>query len=313
MRALVTFEGDDRSVEVEQGTSLLDAGLHAGLKVTHACGAKGKCSTCRVVLLSDVSGAVARNETERAMAALRGFPPEVRLSCQTPVHGDCHVRFLVRDDEDYDLVKDEVVPGAEAGVGEERRLAILFCDIRDFTAFSEAHAPYDVIHVLNRHFRRVHAAIEAHGGRIDNFMGDGVMALFGLDGAPERSLRAIRAGARILEDAATLSPWFEAQFHRPFRVGVGVHVGDVVVGSVGAGDRRKVTAIGDAVNLAARVEAANRAAGTSFLVSDAAREAAGPDQVRFGRRIDVELKGKSGVHALWEVELPPSDGVGRGA
>ena len=298
---LVRFDGDDREITVERGTTLLEAGLDAGLKVTHACGAKGKCSTCRVVLLSDVADAAPRNETERAMAALRGFPPEVRLSCQTPVEGDCLVRFLVRDDEDYDLVKAEILPGSEAGVGEERRLAILFCDVRDFTAFSESHAPYDVIHVLNRHFRRVHAAVEAHGGRIDNFMGDGVMALFGLDDAPGRALRAIRAGQRILDEAATLSPWFEAQFHRPFRVGIGVHVGDVVVGSVGAGERRRVTAIGDAVNLAARVESANRAAGTSFLVSDAAREAAGGDEVRYGRRVDVELKGKSGVHALWEV------------
>ncbi len=297
----VTFDGDDRSIEVAAGTSLLQAGLDAGLKVTHACGAKGKCSTCRVVMLSSVADAAPRNDVERAMAELRAFPPEVRLSCQTPVQGDCLVRFLVRDDEDYDLVKAEVSPGAEAGVGEERRLAILFCDIRDFTAFSESHAPYDVVHVLNRHFRRVHAAIEAEGGRIDNFMGDGVMALFGLDGRPHRAWRAVRAGLRILEAAAVLSPWFEAQFHRPFRVGVGVHVGDVVVGAVGAGDRRKVTAIGDAVNLAARVEASNRAAETLFLISDAAYESAGRDRVRVGRRIDVELKGKSGIHALWEV------------
>jgi adenylate cyclase len=302
MTPRVTFDGDDRTIDVERGTSLLDAGLGAGLRVTHACGGKGKCSTCRVVLLSGVADAAPRNETERTMATLRGFPPEVRLSCQTPVGGDCLVRFLVRDDEDQELVREEVAPGGEAGVGEERRLAILFCDVRDFTAFSESHAPYDVIHVLNRHFRRVHAAVEAEGGRIDNFMGDGVMALFGLDGASGRALRAIRAGLRIVGDAAALSPWFEAQFHRPFRVGVGVHVGEVVVGSVGAGDRRRVTAIGDAVNLAARVEAANRAAGTSLLVSDAAREAAGAGRLRVGRRIDVELKGKSGIHALFEVE-----------
>lgn len=302
MSPRVSFDGDDRSIEVDRGASLLDAGLGAGLRVAHACGGKGKCSTCRVVILSHVEDAAPRNETERAMAALRGFPPEVRLSCQTPATGDCLVRFLVRDDEDQDLVRAEVSAGAEAGVGEERRLAILFCDVRDFTAFSEAHAPYDVIHVLNRHFRRVHAVVEAEGGRIDNFMGDGVMALFGLDDAPGRALRAIRAGLGILDAAAALSPWFEAQFHRPFRVGVGVHVGEVVVGSVGAGDRRKVTAIGDAVNLAARVEATNRAEGTSFLVSDAAREAAGTTRVRVGRRVDVELKGKSGIHVLWEVK-----------
>jgi adenylate cyclase len=306
----VTFEGDERAIDVPVGTSLLKAGLDAGLAVTHACGGQGKCSTCRVVVLEGLAHAPARNDAERVIADRRGFAPEVRLSCQTPVVADALVRFLVRDDEDYALVREEVAEGAPPGVGEERRVAILFCDVRDFTGFAEAHAPYDVIHVLNRHFRRVHAAVEAEGGRIDNFMGDGVMALFGLDDRPERAWRALRAGSRILADAQALSPWFEAQFHRPFRVGVGVHVGDVVVGAVGAGDRRRVTAIGDPVNLAARVEAANRDAGTSFLATDDAIEAAGASRVRTGRRVDVELKGKTGVHRLWEVKgLGEAEGV----
>ncbi len=311
MNAHVTFDGDDRSIDVPVGTSLLKAGLDAGLAVTHACGGQGKCSTCRVVVLAGLGQAPPRNDLERGIAARRGFAPEVRLSCQTPVVADTLVRFLVRDDEDSALVREEVSEGAPAGVGEERRVAILFCDVRDFTGFAEAHAPYDVIHVLNRHFRHVLAAVEAEGGRIDNFMGDGVMALFGLDDAPERAWRALRAGLNILGHAEALSPWFEAQFHRPFRVGVGVHVGDVVVGAVGAGDRKRVTAIGDPVNLAARVEAANRDAGTSFLATDDAIAAAGPSRVRTGRRVEVELKGKSGVHRLWEVKgLGEAEGAG---
>ena len=302
MSAHVAFDGDARAIDVPVGTPLLKAGLDAGLAVTHACGGQGKCSTCRVVVLEGLAHAPPRNDLERGIAERRRFAPEVRLSCQTPVAGDMLVRFLVRDDEDSALVREELLEGAPAGVGEERRVAILFCDVRDFTAFAEAHAPYDVVHVLNRHFRRVHAAVEAEGGRIDNFMGDGVMALFGLDDAPHPARRALRAGLRILADAQALSPWFEAQFHLPFRVGVGVHVGDVVVGAVGAGDRRRVTAIGDAVNLAARVEAANREAGTSLLASDDALAAAGPARVVTGRRVDVALKGKSGVHRLWEVK-----------
>jgi len=301
MTARVTFHGDDRSIEVAAGTTLLEAGLAAGLRVTHACGAKGKCSTCRVVLLEGLDAVEPRGELERAVATRRSFPPDVRLSCQTQVTGDAVVRFLVRDDEDQELVREEIAEGAPSGVGEERRLAVLFCDVRDFTSFSESHPPYDVVHVLNRHFRRVHAAVEAEGGRIDNFMGDGVMALFGLSGEPDAALRAVRAGSRVVAASGELSPWFEAQFHRPFRVGVGVHVGDVVVGVVGAGERRRVTAIGDTVNVAARVEAANRAAGTSFLVTEAALAAAGPSNVRTGRRIDVELRGTTGTHRLVEV------------
>lgn len=296
----LTFLPENLAVEAEVGTRILDAALVAGIPVTHACGGQAKCTTCRVLVLGDGRALGPRTDAERGMAERRAFGDDVRLACQATVRADVTVRRLVVDAEDQVLVRGETDGTGPKGVGEERRVAVLFADVRDFTAFAESQLPYDVIHVLNRFFLRVHVVVDRHGGTIDNFMGDGVMALFGMDGAPDATGRAVHAGLDLLEEARVLSAYVEAQFHRPFRIGVGVHAGPVVLGAVGAGERRRLTAIGDTVNLASRVEGANRAAGTSFLVTADALDEVVP-RVVVGKRVDLALKGKSGTHALTEV------------
>lgn len=296
----LTLLPEDLPVDAAPGATVLDAALAAGIPLTHACGGQAKCSTCRVLVLAGADALGPRTDAELEMAGRRAFGDGVRLACQTRVLGDVTVRRLVVDEEDRVLVRDETTGTGPKGVGAERRVAVLFADVRDFTAFAESQLPYDVIHVLNRFFLRVHGVVDRHGGRIDNFMGDGAMALFGMDGAPDATARAVHAGLDLLDGARALSGYVEAQFHRPFRIGVGVHAGPVILGAVGAGERRRLTAIGDTVNLASRVEGANRAAGTELLVTQGAL-----DEVRgrvvVGRRVDLALKGKSGTHALFEV------------
>ncbi len=188
----------------------------------------------------------------------------------------------------------------------QRLLAILFSDIRDFTAFSEAHLPYDVIHALNRYFRRVAAIVEQFHGQVDNFMGDGVMALFGVDDPANATLNAVRAGLEMLRAVEGMQPYFETQFKTRLRIGVGVHYGEAVLGAIGTGERRRLTAIGDAVNVANRVENANKAADTNFLISQLAYQQVS-NQVRTGRSVQLPLKGKTGVFLLHEVTgLAPS-------
>jgi class 3 adenylate cyclase/nitrite reductase/ring-hydroxylating ferredoxin subunit len=159
----------------------------------------------------------------------------------------------------------------EARPPRELELAILFSDIRGFTTFSETQLPYDVVHILNRYFHAMGGAIREHGGYIDKYMGDGIMALFGLDGNdPDEACRsAIRAAQEMTHRLARENEHLAAQFDTRFRIGVGIHVGEVVVGEMGHPERMQFTAIGDAVNVASRVEAANKEAGTRMLISDA--------------------------------------------
>ncbi len=297
----IRYLTDGRTLDVGPGTTLLRASLDNGIPHTHVCGGNAKCSTCRVLVIEGLEHCGPRNEKEARLARDRGFAADIRLACQTAPGGDVALRRLVLDAEDVALVDAEAKGASLGSGGEERRVAILFSDIRNFTAFSEKQLPYDVVHSLNRYFHRVEAVVARHGGRIDNFIGDGMMALFGTAAASANpSLDAVRAALEMLDEVAAMRPYFEANFKFDLRIGIGIHCGEVVLGAVGFGERRRLTAIGDAVNLASRIERMNKEAGTSLLVSASTWENV-RGAVRGGRQLEVPLKGKSGKYSLYEV------------
>ena len=296
----IIFQGDDRPLDAEPDESLLHLALRAGLPHFHACGGNARCSTCRVLVLEGADNLSPRTDAERALAGRLGFPADVRLACQARPSGDVTVRRLVVDEEDRSLALQDLRGGDQQSVGEERSVAILFADLRNFTALSERLVAYDVIHLLNRYFNRVGAVVNAHHGQIDNYMGDGVMAIFGVE-RPESAVDdAVAAGLEIIAAVHAMQPYVEAQFQASLRAGVGIHYGEVVLGAVGAGERRRLTAIGDTVNLASRIEAANKEAGTEVLISEAAH-AEVRERVVVGRRVELPIKGKTGMYALYEV------------
>jgi adenylate cyclase len=296
----IFYAPDQIRIDVQDSQTMLNAALAAGIPHTHVCGGNARCSTCRVVVLEGLENVEPPNEKEQALAKRLGLPQSIRIACQATVRGAVRVRRLVLDEEDVRLV-DRMKAGQElSAIGEEIPVSVLFSDIRGFTPFAEALLPYDVIHVLNRHFEAMGRVIAAEGGFINNYMGDGLMALFGVDGQPDAPLRAVRAGLAMLEAMEGLKPYLQASYGRVFDIGVGIHHGEAVVGPVGSNDRKTITAIGDAVNFASRIESANKEVGTRLLVSEAVyRHVA--ERVTVGRTAHVQVKGKTGEHALYEI------------
>src|SRR5215510_6150024 len=140
-----------------------------------------------------------------------------------------------------------------------------------------------------------------NGGHVACYTGDGLMALFGVKPSECAPLQAVLAGLDMLRYVKEdVQPYVKRLFQRSFRIGVGVHFGDAVVGTVGGGLQERVTAIGDAVNIAHRIERANKRARTEFLVSEAVLRAV-KDRVRVGKSIDVRLRGKTGKYVLHEI------------
>jgi adenylate cyclase len=298
--ALIQVLPDNKQIEAEEDETILHAAGRAGLAFTHFCGGNARCSTCRVVILSGLSNCAPRNPAEQAIADLLRFDPKVRLACQTHVTGSIKLRRLVTDPEDVDL-KSLFVKGAEPlSVGIEQHLLILFADVRGFTPFAETLLPYDVIHALNLYFHAAGEVIERHGGRINNYMGDGFMALFEAHDPAEGGLRAIKAGLELIEAVQGLGPYLEELYGQSFQIRVGLHYGQVVAGKLGALGNKKMTVIGDSVNFASRIEAANKRAGTQFLVSKDVY-ALVKEFVRVGKKAHLSLPGKSGEHTLYEV------------
>lgn len=179
--------------------------------------------------------------------------------------------------------------------GERREICLLFSDIRGFTTLSESLPPEDVTRLLDRYFSRMVAAIHAHGGTLDKFMGDGIMAFFGAPQVRENACDDAFAAARsMLAALAEFNAELAAEGRPPLAIGIGLNFGAAVVGYIGAADRHEYTAIGDAVNAASRIEGLTKEAGYPLLASRAVVErlADSGDFVPLGERA---VKGRAAV------------------
>jgi adenylate cyclase len=175
--------------------------------------------------------------------------------------------------------------------GEEVEVTVMFVDVRDFTGFAERASAPEVVAALNGLFERIVPIVRGHGGHVDKFVGDGLLAVFGAPRRAERHAANALAAALEIEQAVAGDR---------LEVGIGLNSGQVVAGNVGGAGRLEFSVIGDAVNVAARVEAATRVTGDRILAAQRTRELAG-DGCVFTERPGVQLKGKRDPVALYAV------------
>ncbi|MDH3581767.1 MAG: adenylate/guanylate cyclase domain-containing protein, partial [Hyphomicrobiales bacterium] len=177
------------------------------------------------------------------------------------------------------------VKKSEEAQGVERTLAVLFLDVRGFTSMSEDKLPYDVVYILNSLFAAIGAAIHEEGGWIDKYLGDGLMAVFGRDSdAEDGCRRAIRAAKRIDTALDRVNRELESELQAPLRLGIGLHVGSLVLGEIGHDRTAAMTVIGKTVNAASRLEAATKELKCQFAMSADAAIMAGLDLTEFETR-----------------------------
>jgi adenylate cyclase len=198
-------------------------------------------------------------------------------------------------------VAEAVLTGRVPLQGERRDVSILFQDIRGFTALSEKLDPAVLLRLLNQFFTEVVAAVEAEGGVVKQFLGDGVMALFGAPQPyPDHPERAVRAALGIVQRLQGLNETLAGQGIEPLEIGVGIHSGPVVAGLIGPDNRIEYGVVGDAVNLASRVEALTREMQATILVSRDISAQLGPT-FALGRTATMLVKGKTQPVEVFEV------------
>lgn len=179
---------------------------------------------------------------------------------------------------------------------------VLFSDLRGFTTIAERMTPKEVLSLLNTHFGAMTEVLLAHGAYIDKFLGDGIMAVFGVPlPQPNSAIGAVRSAIAMHHRMTALNQR-GAFGHRKLVTGVGIHVGELVAGNVGGIMRREYTVIGDTVNTAARIEALNRAYGSHVLVSETVQKAVRSADDLLLREVDaVRVKGRARPIVLYEV------------
>jgi adenylate cyclase len=288
--------GERRTASHATGLTVLEMSRIAGIPHASVCGGRGRCSTCRVRMGGEDRAKLppASAEEQKVLARV-GAPANVRLACQLrPPPGRYRVTPLLPPStgpvEAY-----RRQPQAHGG---EHYVAILFADIRGFTSISEGKLPYDVVFLLNRYFRATGQAIEAAGGRVDKFIGDGVMAIFGLTGDPRTACRqALDAARRMALALDDLNEAMSGDLDLPLRIGIGLHAGPAIVGEMGYERAAQITAIGDTVNTASRLEALTKEFGVELVVSQELLDSAGVD-LPTAPRHDVEIRGRQGQLAV---------------
>ncbi|MBT5435192.1 MAG: adenylate/guanylate cyclase domain-containing protein [Alphaproteobacteria bacterium] len=257
--------GDKKVVSVERGITVLEASHRAHIPHAAVCGGRGRCSTCRVRVRQH-DGALPTPSPDEARVLRRiGAPEDVRLACQLRPQANLEVVPLLAPSSAGERILSSHLPRG----GEEREVAILFADLRGFTSLSEEQLPYDTVFILNRYFAAMGAAIEDAGGHVDKFIGDGVMAIFGLrSDVKTASLQSLKAAASMGRALVELNQTLAGDLPKPLRMGIGIHAGAAVVGEMGYRSTLSVTAIGDVVNTASRLEAATKEFQAELVVSE---------------------------------------------
>ena len=280
----------DKSVTAPVGLTVLEISRVNGVPHASVCGGRGRCSTCRIRIVGPDSHRLPAASAEESRVLARfGAPDNVRLACQLrPPSGEYRVTPLMpASAQPADAYRNQSL-----AMGGERVIAILFADLRGYTAFSEKRLPYDVVFILNRYFRAVGEAIEGAGGHVDKFIGDGVMAIFGARGdGPTAARQALDAARRIAHALDAFNAALGDELAEPLRIGIGLHCGASIVGEMGYGRATSLTAIGDAVNTASRLESMTKEHGAQLIVSQELVDLAG---VRgdMGEPAEVAVRGR---------------------
>ncbi|NQV83194.1 MAG: adenylate/guanylate cyclase domain-containing protein [Rhodospirillales bacterium] len=278
-----------RRVLVPDGATLLETSRAGGIPHASVCGGRGRCSTCRVLILESPPGSLAPPDAiEKSVLDKLKLPPNVRLACQIRPKGNITCEPLLPPDIS---ARDALSP-SQFMHGQEMELTVMFVDLRGFTKLSESKLPFDVVFLLNQYFQSMGTAIEGAGGRIDKFIGDGIMALFGIeDGQENGAEQALMAAQQMSFRLQQMNDRLKNDLEKPLRLGIGIHRGMAIVGTMGHGAASQITAIGDMVNTTSRLEALTKDLGVQLLVSSAVEDSVDIDLSGF-ELAEVEVRGR---------------------
>lgn len=284
---------DGRIISTKIGPSLLEISRIHGVPHASVCGGRARCSTCRVRILEGLDELPATGDDERRVLSRVGAGANVRLACQLVPVADISVATLLPAKR---IKVNDVATQDKYLWGVDQSVTIMFADIRGFTAMSEDKLPYDVVFVLNQYLGQMSDAISDAGGYVDKFIGDGIMAIFGMERSVEQGARDAIAAAQAMSGVLlALNESLAADLDNPLTIGIGVHTGPAILGRIGVADdsgaTQRITALGDTVNTASRLESACKGLKCQLILSASTVTSARLD-VAGGHNELISVKGR---------------------
>jgi len=267
-RGLVRLSyGNGKTVRVPIGLSVLEASTRFNIPHSSVCGGRARCSTCRIRVIGDCSALPepSNRETFVLERVGAGHDPAIRLACQLRPRTD--VSF-------FQIFPAHTTAASAATIkpalpGRERYVVSMFVDMRGSTKLAEQLLPFDTVFIINRFLTAVSQAVVECGGQPNQFVGDGQLALFGLSTNPQTACRqAIEAASRIAIHVDALNEFLGNDVPEPLRFGIGIHGGEVIIGDIGSEEHTVFTALGDSVNVAARLQDMTKALSCEAVVSE---------------------------------------------
>ena len=282
--------GNGRTIRVPKGLSVLEASLRYNVPHASVCGGRARCSTCRIRVISDSNALPVPSRREAfVLSRIGATDPSIRLACQLRPTEDLAFFQL--------FVPHAMSANAHAShpqrIGQERYLVSMFVDMRGSTSLAEHRLPFDTVFIVNRFLNAVSQAIVACGGEPNQFAGDGELALFGLRTYRQTACRqALKAAAMIAANIDELNQFFGDDLRQPIGFGIGIHAGDVIVGDIGYRDHMVFTALGDAVNVAARLQDMTKNLSCEVILSEEVCRTAGLADNALPRQ-EVAIRGRT--------------------
>jgi adenylate cyclase len=295
------FHSNGQRMRIRPGATVLET-LRAN-RIPHAsvCGGRARCTTCRMRVTYGLEALPPPTGLEAKALARIGAPDGMRLACQVRPTRDISIMPLLAADAG---AADGLVRGGLEG--SERLITVVFVDLRASTTLGETRMPYDVLFILNRFFAEMTKALAVTNGHYSQFTGDGLMALYGLDaGDPAVGpVEALRGAQEMLARLDQLNSQMETELAQPLRIGIGIHFGEAIVGSMGPPRSQIITAIGDTVNTAARLESLTKEFDCVLVLSRRAAEAAGLD-LRDHKLSEAAVKGRTQTVEFYPLDKVP--------
>jgi adenylate cyclase len=266
--------GNGRTVRVPKGLSVLEASLRNNVPHASVCGGRARCSTCRIRIIGDYTSLPEPSKREAFVLDRvgAGSDPAIRLACQLRPEADLSFFQIFLPQ----ITAASLRTSSPSRIGEERYLVSMFVDMRGSTKLAEKRLPFDTVFIVNRFLGAVSQAVIACGGQPNQFVGDGQLALFGLATGPQTACRqALKAAAMIAANVDELNLFLKHDLREPIQFGIGIHAGEVIIGDIGYRDHMVFTALGDAVNVAARLQDMTKSLACEAVISEEVRVTAG--------------------------------------